>query len=110
MTLVVGNNFDTTATLNTNAGITRFKICQWTMGLSQEVHTLFPSLCANVILYTEGHNHGHVPIPITVPYSLFFELPCAEAAGHKHIRARKAKRRREREVAMRRDLARDGRR
>jgi hypothetical protein len=49
-------------------------------------------------------------IPITVPYSVFFELPCAEAAGHwhKHMRAMNAKRIREREEAMHRDLAGDG--
>jgi hypothetical protein len=52
----------------------------------------------------------HVPVPVTVPYSVFFELPCAEAAGHKHMRAMNAKRIREREEVMRRDLARDGRR
>jgi hypothetical protein len=52
----------------------------------------------------------HVPIPITVPYSVFFELPCAEAARHKHMRAMNAKRIREREEAMRRNLVRDGRR
>jgi len=43
--------------------------------------------------------YPHVPIPITVPYSLF-ELSCAVATGHKHIITKEAKIRREREEAM----------
>ena len=51
--------------------------------------------------------YPHVPIPITVPYSLF-ELSCAVATGHKHIIMKEAKIRREREEAMHHDLAQDG--
>jgi hypothetical protein len=50
------------------------------------------------------------PIPITVPYSLFFPASCADAGGHKQISAKRARKRREREEAILRDLARDGRR
>lgn len=51
----------------------------------------------------------YVPIPMTVPYSLFCPASCAETAGHRQMSARKAKRTREREDAIRRDFARDGR-
>lgn len=51
----------------------------------------------------------YVPIPMTVPYSLFFPASCAETAGHRQMNAKKAKRIRESEDAIRRDFARDGR-
>lgn len=51
----------------------------------------------------------YAPIPMTVPYSLFLPGSSAEAAGHRQMSARKAKRIRESEDAMRRDFARDGR-
>ncbi len=53
---------------------------------------------------------GHVPIPITVPYSDFLSSSALTDTGHKRIRARTAKKIKEREVAMRRDGVRAGRR
>lgn len=52
----------------------------------------------------------YIPMPMTVPYSLFLPSSCAETAGHRQMNARKAKRIREREDAIRRDFAREGRR
>jgi len=50
----------------------------------------------------------YTPIPMTVPYSLFFPSSCAET-GHRQMSAKSAKRIRESEDAMRRDFPRDGR-
>lgn len=75
------------------------------------MHTWFPNLPE------QFGEHGHddldkvdIPIPMTVPYSLFFAASCAETAGHRQMSAKKAKRIRESDDAMRRDLTRDGRR
>lgn len=50
-----------------------------------------------------------VPMPITVPYSLLLSVSCAEAGGQRQRQATRARKRRAREEAMERDLAREGR-
>lgn len=52
----------------------------------------------------------YTPIPMTVPYSLFFESSCAETAGQRQMSAKKVRKMIEREDARRRDFPRDGRR